>query len=92
MGNSALRRQLGKILKEKEYGKLYTCSKWVVRKHLKADRMRNLISFLTKVKVGMKVSEWGINHIVEEEPYPVWLTKVDIIPYGGFYDRASQVK
>lgn len=95
MGNHKLRKQLGKILKEKGYGRLYTCNKRHAYKWLPSHRLRSMIAFLTEVKPGMKVNEWGINQVVSEEPIPLWRDSKQgwsSMTYGGLYGEIDQVK
>ena len=67
MGNSKLRRQLGKLLKKNGMGKLYTCPKRQAYKHLKSGRMRVMIEALA-IKPGMITHDYGINQVVKKAP------------------------
>lgn len=66
MGNKALRTRLSNLLKEKKvHQKLYkNVPKLRAFRVLRADRLRHMIAFLENVEVGMKVYDYGVNHIV----------------------------
>ena len=89
MGKRALRKQLGKILRQNGMGKLYTCHKFIAFRRLSTSRLIAMINFLN-VKPGDKVYEWGCNQVVKE---PVNLEWLDYYRQkGGFYIQADQVK
>lgn len=88
MSSRKLRKQLNNILKEKGWGKLYTCHKRQAFKSLTSDALRSMILFFENVKPGLQVNEWGINHTVIEDPVPVWCN----VSHGGFYYKIDQIK
>lgn len=89
MGKRALRKELGKILRQNGMGKLYTCHKFVAHRYLKTSRLIAMINFL-RVKPGDKAWAYGCNQVVKK---PVNLLWCDLWNRkGGFYEQADQVE
>lgn len=94
MSSRKLRVQLSKLLKERGYGKLYTCPRSNAFKWLSSSKLRDMINFLTIVKPGDIVYEWGCNHIVAKEPEVLW-NQAGIygrLKRGGVYCGIDQVE
>lgn len=72
MSSRKLRKQLSQILKQKGYNKLYSCPKRIAYRRLDSNSLRYMINALTKIKIGDKTHQWGVNQIVVQEPKPIW--------------------
>ncbi len=89
MGKRALRKELGKILRQNGMGKLYTCHKLVAHRILKTSRLIAMINFL-RVKPGDKAWAYGCNQVVKELVNLEWWDCRG--QKGGFYIQADSVK
>lgn len=94
MSSRKLRVQLSKLLKERGYGKLYTCPRHQALKNLRSYELRNMINFLLCVKPGDVVYEWGYNRTVAKEPAILWNSAKGYrrITRGGFWCGVDQIQ
>lgn len=104
MSSRKLRVQLAQLLKEKGYGKLYTCPRNQALRTLRSYELRDMINFLLSVKVGDVFYEWGYNRIVAKEPICFWKapikkykkhnvsTRGNGITKGGVYCGVDQIE
>lgn len=94
MSSRKLRVQAAKLLKEKGYGKLYTCPRRQALKKLRSYELRDMINFMVAVKVGDVYYERGFNRIVAKEPDIFWhkANKYKDITRGGVWCGVDQIE